>query len=147
MRAALAALALAALACSTAPPRGALSAPLVRLMRLEPGDDPARVQIELQLTNLNQGALTLEGLRFELEIDGRLFARAQSEERLELARFGEALATLEVAALRPEVVRALEAPGSVSGFDWRLRGEFRAAGGTRLPFEAAGRLLATGTSY
>ena len=67
-----------------------------------------------------------------------------------MPRFTDAIMTLDVVALRPHVLRQLEIPGSVDGFQYEIRGAIVVEMAQRripLRFERKGRLLGSGTSY
>ena len=134
------------------PPPPSLTAPAVKLMRLDPvrvgAGTAEEVEVELLLRNLNEISLEIDGYHFVVFLDGeeRPFASGRSRERIELPRFGEALTSMVVSAGSPRIVRQLELPGVGSDLEYEIRGNFL-SGGRELPFSHTGHLLGTGTSY
>ncbi len=126
-----------------------LQAPDVQLTRVEllnssPGSLEQRFGIGLRLINPNNRSLAVDGLDFELELNGRRLARGVTNEAFELPRLGEADTTVIVTTSVLDVLR--QALGISSRADeeieYRLRGRVHLGSGfvRSVPFDHRGKL-------
>jgi len=113
-----------ALACQGFPGRSRVLAPEVSVMNVAPGQIEgfeSSVRVDLRLSNPNEFPLEIDGLRFQLEINGRRFARGQTDEVIELPRLGDARVSLVVRSGLGDVVRQLV--GMRDSFSYRITGD------------------------
>ena len=102
-----------------------LESPGVSVVNITPepsGGFEQRFRVELRLTNPNQTPLEVEGLRFELELNGQRLARGQTGDAVRVPRLGDA--TLEVTASTTllDVFRQVMAIPGTSDVRYRVSG-------------------------
>ena len=116
---------------------------LVGIGDLSPGPFEQRFRIDLRLSNPNPGDLELDGIDFQLEIDGNPITRALSGERVVVPRLGETRVSLSATTSLVELLRQLGRPRSGQGAPrYEMRGRVLLAGSAQwLPFTASGDLL------
>lgn len=122
-----------------------LDPPEVGLVSVAPADGGAfeqRVRVVLRLTNPNNEALEIEGLRFQLELNDRPFTRGVSNEPVSLPRLGEA--TIEVTATTT-LIDWMRQLGALSeqrelDFPYAIEGRIFLATGGGLDFSRSGQL-------
>lgn len=132
------------LACAALDPR--LEAPSVYVTALSLGESTLleqRYTLRLRLQNPNQQTLSIEGLSFELELNGQPFAEGVSAEPLELPGFGEKELVVSASSHLGRVVEQLMGlmDEGRQSLDYRLRGKLALQGWVgRLPFEREGSI-------
>jgi LEA14-like dessication related protein len=126
-----------------------LEAPEVRVTSLQmlesaPGSLEQRFAVGLRLTNPNNRAIDVEGLDFELELNGNRLARGVTDNAFELPRLGEAETRVVVTTSLFDVLRqALDLAGrSDAAMDYRVRGRLHLGSGfvRSIPFDREGRI-------
>lgn len=126
-----------------------LEAPEVRVTSLQmlesaPGSLEQRFAVGLRLTNPNNRAIDVEGLDFELELNGNRLARGVTDNAFELPRLGEAETLVVVTTSLFDVLRqALDLAGrSDAAMDYRVRGRLHLGSGfvRSIPFDREGRI-------
>ncbi len=126
-----------------------LEAPDVQLTRLEileptPGALEQRFAVGLRLINPNNRAIKLNGLDFELEVNGQRLARGVSDRPFELPRLGDAETSVIVTTSLYDVLRQAVLLGDrrTTALDYRLRGRLHLGVGLlrSLPFDHRGSL-------
>jgi LEA14-like dessication related protein len=126
-----------------------LEAPEVRVTSLQmlesaPGSLEQRFAVGLRLTNPNNRAIDVDGLDFELELNGNRLARGVSDNAFELPRLGEAETLVVVTTSLFDVLRqALDLAGrSDAAMDYRVRGRLHLGSGfvRSIPFDHEGRI-------
>ncbi|MBW2270189.1 MAG: LEA type 2 family protein [Deltaproteobacteria bacterium] len=132
-------------ACAGAP--HTVEPPDVNLVSVAPeGLTPfeQRMRADLRFSNPNDFALDFDGIRFDLEVNGRPFARGQSGEAFSLPRLGEEIVSVTATSTLGDLVQQLAALGGRkgSGFDYRITGRLYLVGGGQrsVPFERVGHL-------
>ena len=127
-----------------------LQAPEVRVTSLQmlesvPGSLEQRFAVGLRLTNPNNRAVDVDGLDFELELNGKRLARGVTNNAFELPRLGEAETLVVVTTSVFDVLRqALDLAGrSDATMDYRVRGRLHLGSGfvRTLPFDHQGKLV------
>lgn len=118
----MAVLLLAVSACGTAEP----VAPQVRVVDLRLIDSSVfeqRFEIDLRIGNPNDFALPLDGLTFDLEVNGAAFARGFSDQRVTIPRLGEGLVSVSASPTLLDVVRQLQLLAERGDLTYRLTGQ------------------------
>ena len=108
-------------ACGTANP----IPPLVRvvdLRLLESGVFEQRFEIDLRIGNPNDFALPLDGLTFDLEVNGEAFVRGFSDQRVTIPRLGEGRVSVAASTTLLDVVRQMMLLAERGDLSYRLRG-------------------------
>ncbi len=118
---AAAAMLLALAACSGADPV-APEIHVVDLRLLESSVFEQRFQIDLRLGNPNDFDLPLDGLTFDLEVNGEDFARGFSNERVTVPRLGEERLSVVASTTLVELVRQMELLAERGDLDYRISG-------------------------
>jgi LEA14-like dessication related protein len=138
---------LAAAGCASV---ASLQAPEVRVTSLQmlestQGSLEQRFAVGLRLTNPNNRAVDVDGLDFELELNGKRLARGVTNEAFELPRLGEAETRVVVTTSVFDVLRqALDLAGrSDATMDYRVKGRLHLGSGfvRTIPFDHAGRIV------
>jgi LEA14-like dessication related protein len=122
-----------------------LEPPEVSIVNLRPGELGLFEQeliVDLRLTNPNNRAVRVNGVRFQLDVDDRPFGRGVATEGFTLPRLGDAVVPVSVRVGTAELIDRLMAFGTDPRVPYRLRGDLLLAGlaGTELPFDRSGTL-------
>lgn len=118
----LAVLLLVLAACGTVEP----VAPQVRVVDLrlvESSVFEQRFEIDLRIGNPNDFALPLDGLTFDLEVNGAAFARGFSDQRVTIPRLGEGRVSVSASTTLVEVVRQMLLLAERGDLTYRLKGQ------------------------
>ena len=123
---------------------GTADSPRVNIASLTPKDMKLFEQIfvmELRVMNPGDKELVINGLAFDLEVNGQPFARGVSNESFTVAPFASHVVQVEavttLASLLRQVVQAQK--GEFSGFTYHLKGYFHSgSSGGRIPFDETG---------
>ena len=116
----------------------------LQLLEATPGSLEQRFAVGLRLINPNNRAISLQGLDFELDVNGQRLARGVSDKAFELPRLGEAETSVIVTTSLLDVLR--QAVGLSSrrdaNLDYRLRGRLHLGEGfvRTVPFNHFGTL-------
>jgi LEA14-like dessication related protein len=121
-----------------------LDPPDVYLTSLEPlqseGLEP-RFRVGLRFQNPNNRDIEVEGINFDLDVNGRRLATGVSDEEFLLPKLGEARTTVTVTTSLVDIARQMFALSSAQGVDYRLKGKVHLGGLlTSIPFERSGSL-------
>jgi LEA14-like dessication related protein len=122
--------------------RSALQSPDVTVTGVSPIGSSGletRVRVGLRLSNSNEVPLEIDGLRFQLDLNGEPFARGRSSEQLTVPRLGDAELSVEVFTTAGDLLRQLGALDRGGNFAYRISGDlFLKSPQTRtLPFRDA----------
>jgi LEA14-like dessication related protein len=116
----------------------------VRSVAAGEADLEQRFAVELNVLNPNNREISVDGVDFELDLNGRRLARGVSSEGFTLPALGEARTTIVVATSITDVLRHLfelsrEEPGQL---DYRIRGKLHLADGflRTIPFDRSGTI-------
>lgn len=116
----------------------------LQLLESTPGSLEQRFAVGLRLINPNNRSILLDGLDFELDVNGQRLARGVSDEPFELPRLGEAETRVVVTTSLLDILR--QAVGLSSrrdgSLDYRLRGRLHLGEGfvRTVPFNHFGTL-------
>lgn len=122
-----------------------LESPEVVLVGLRPLDSTLleqRFEVDLRIYNPNNRDLDIDGIDFELDVNGQRLARAAGANAFLLPRLGEAETSLIVSTSLISVARQLMALEQARALNYRLKGRVHlgSAFGISLPFERSGQL-------
>ena len=96
--------------------------------------------LRLRIQNPNPDELKIDGIAFELAIDGQPFAKGVGNQAIAVPRYGSAFMTVEavttLGGLLKQFGRLIE--GNKSAFNYRIKGVLSMAGGPQVPFEETG---------
>ena len=105
-----------------------------------------RFEVALRMRNPNRFALPIQGLRYQLELNGETFANGASAESVTLPAYGEEVLRLEVVSDLGSTLRQIrrwqqEPP---EGLSYRLTGSVDVSSmAPSLPFDVAGNITLT----
>jgi len=136
---------LLALACATVD--GEVLPPEVNVIDIRPLERTAfeqRMQVDLRVQNPNDFALDIDGVRFDLDLNGEPFARGLGDERVSVPRLGEARISVTSTTTMVDWMRqfaVLAGPGR-KDMDYRVSGRLflRGASAPHVDFESSGNL-------
>lgn len=104
-----------------------------------------RFEINLTIGNPNDFALPLDGLTFDLEVNGETFARGFSNQRVTIPRLGEGRVSVAASTTLIEVMRQMQLFAEYRDVTYRLSGVayLDSLRRRRVPYESEGsfRLL------
>jgi LEA14-like dessication related protein len=140
-RALLVAAALAWLGCASLG-RSSLISPEVSVIGVEPVSSTlfeSEVRVRLRVSNANEVPLELDGLRFQLDLNGAPFARGRSSEPVSVPRLGDAEVAVLVRTTAADVLRQLSGMTQGGELDYRISGDLflKRPEQRRLPFRDA----------
>jgi len=131
-------------ACSTL---GPYQEPLrVNLVSIQPLDMTLleqRYVLMLRIQNPNDSELSVNGVSFDLDLNGKEFAHGVSGEPFVVPAFGEQVVSVNVVSTLFAVVRQFQElqSGELQSLQYRLSGRLSLAKGfARIPFERSGEL-------
>jgi LEA14-like dessication related protein len=132
-------------ACSTMPRD--FEAPRVHIADLTPKEMTLfeqRFDVKLRIQNANDADLSINGLRFEIELNEREFANGMSGQRVTVPRFGSELVDVEVFTTLASFLRQVQELNTGAGqkVRYRLKGTaFVESPGTfKAPFDEQGEI-------
>ena len=99
-----------------------------------------RIGLVLRVANPNRRELAIDGMSFELELNGKKFAHGVSDKSLSIPGLGEALVDVSAVTSLGDVLRQLGSLGDRRGIDYRLHGKVLMSGFGSLPFERKGEV-------
>lgn len=146
-RRALAALAVAALvaACAGFGLREPLSATVADIKPLEMSLLEQRFSVKVRVLNPNDTDIEFEGVVFDLELNGKPFAKGVSNQKGTIPRFGEALIDVNVVSGLSGILRQVnELRSGRESMTYRLSGRFATGAFGTVPFETKGELKLAG---
>src|SRR5690242_11896680 len=130
-------------ACANLPasaPR--LNVTLANITPTEVGLFEQQYRIDLRVQNPSDEAVSIDGFAYQIEINGKPFARGVSDEHATLPRFGQAmLSATAVSSLSGLVQQMRQLSGGFSGeLRYRVSGKFGISGGGVIPFDQRGEI-------
>lgn len=101
------------------------------------------LDVDLRLGNPNNADLPLDGLRFELEVNGRPLAEGYTNEAVVLPRLAEVTLPVRASVTLLDLMRQVMALGQDERLSYRLTGRAFLSGfaGRALPFAVEGELV------
>lgn len=99
-----------------------------------------RYAVKVRLLNPNDAEIAFDGVAFELEINGKPFAKGVSDRGGTVPRFGEAVIDMQVVSGLQNVLRQIAElqKGDRAGFTYRVKGRLHTSGGLSVPFDTKG---------
>ncbi|HPT48993.1 MAG TPA: LEA type 2 family protein [Accumulibacter sp.] len=101
-----------------------------------------RFALKLRVQNPNEVELPIDGLVFEIEVNGQAFVKGLSDKAVTVPRFGEAVIEVQATSKLANALkqwRELQKSGR-ERIDYRLFGRLRLAGIGNVPFDRRGDL-------
>lgn len=102
-----------------------LESPEVSVVNLQPEPSTGleqRFKVDLRLSNPNQSPLDVDGLRFELEVNGQRLARGQTGDSVHVPRLGDAMLSVHATTTLMDVFRQVWALQKAKGVRYRVTG-------------------------
>jgi LEA14-like dessication related protein len=101
-----------------------------------------RFEVDLRIYNPNNKELRIDGVSFDLDINGRRLARGAGASDLVLPRLGEATTTVTVSSSVFDLARQFMALGQEETLSYNLVGKIHLGSGLggSLPFERSGEI-------
>jgi LEA14-like dessication related protein len=130
-------------ACASLPPNAPrLNVTLANITPAEVGLFEQQYRIDLRVQNPSDEAITIDGFAYQIEVNGKPFARGVSDEHATLPRFGQAvLSATAVSSLSGLVQQMRQLSGGFSGeLRYRVSGKFGISGGGVIPFDQRGEI-------
>ncbi len=100
-----------------------------------------RYEVKVRLLNPNDSAVSFDGVAFDLEVNGKPFAKGVSDKGGTVPRFGEAVIDLQLVSGLQNILRQVNdlAKGDRTSVTYRIKGRLHLAGGIgSIPFESTG---------
>lgn len=134
----------AGLAFGCATPGGVIP-PTVTLIDLVPEGGnlfEQRFRIDLRVSNANNFDIPLDGLSFEMAVNGAYFATGLSNQPVKIPRLGSAVVVVEATAGSADLFRNLLIVTQQGRVDYRIKGTALIGGAVQntVPFERSGQL-------
>lgn len=101
-----------------------------------------RYRLQLRIQNPNPVEFAIDGLSYELEINGKPFAKGLSNQKVTVQRYSSALIDVEGTSNLMDILRQLSGvqKGDMKLVQYRLRGKLGLDDGSRVPFESQGEI-------
>jgi len=140
MRAVILACLLGLSACAGWGVREPLNVTIADITPLEMTVLEQRYTVKVRLLNPNDAEIAFDGVAFDLEINGKPFAKGVSS-RGGVPRFGEAVIEMQVVSGLQNILRQIAQlqKGDRAGFTYRIKGRLHSTGGFGfIPFDTKG---------
>ncbi|MHA1151827.1 MAG: LEA type 2 family protein [Alphaproteobacteria bacterium] len=137
--------ALAVLALAACAQIGDLRSPQVHVVDirlLQSGLLEQRFRVDLRIGNPNDFDLPLDGLTFELDLNGRHFAEGFTDQAVTVPRLGQARISVDASTSLFDMMEQILILGERAELSYRIEGVAYLRGSTRrhVPYERGGRL-------
>lgn len=102
-----------------------IEAPEVSVVNIQPeaaSGFEQRFQVDLRIANPNERPLEVDGLRFELEVNGERLARGQTGDSVSVPRLGDAVIRVHTTTTLLDVFRQVWAAQEAKGVRYRIEG-------------------------
>jgi LEA14-like dessication related protein len=130
-------------ACVGFAKREPLSVTIAQITPVEFGLLEQRYLVKARVLNPNDSEVSFDGLVFDLEVNGKPFAKGVSDRGGTVPRFGEAMVELQMVSSIQNALRQIREiqKSPRPGFTYRVKGSLHIAGGyVSIPFDTAGEL-------
>jgi len=122
-----------------------LEPPEVVLIGIQPLESTIleqRFQVDLRIYNPNNRDIDVDGVDFELDINGKRLARGAGAESLILPRLGEARTSVVVSTSLVSVATQLMTMSQTRSFSYQIKGRLHLGSGlgATLPFKKSGEI-------
>lgn len=96
--------------------------------------------LRLRIQNPNPDDFRVDGIAFDLEINGQPFAKGVGNQTATVPRFGSGFIAVEAVSTLGALLRQFgrQADGNRALLKYRIRGQLSITGGSRVPFEENG---------
>ena len=95
--------------------------------------------LKLRIQNPNTEDLRIDGIAFDLEINGEPFAKGVGNQPVTVPRFGSGFMPVEAVSSLGSLLKQFGALiGGSPGIKYRIKGMLSVGGGTRIPFDRRG---------
>lgn len=128
-------------ACAGWGVREPLSVTIADISPLEMSVLEQRYAVKVRLLNPNDAEIAFDGLVFDLEINGKPFAKGVSNQGGAVPRFGEAVIEVQVVSGLQNILRQIAElqKGERAGFTYQIKGRLHPTGGLgSIPFDTKG---------
>jgi LEA14-like dessication related protein len=120
-----------------------MEAPSITIADLSAGDVGVFEQqfnIKLRIQNPNTEDLRIDGIAFDLDVNGAPFAKGVGNQAVTIPRYGSGTMSVEAVSSLGGLIRQFSTliQGEKPGFRYRVKGVVSIAGGSRIPFERSG---------
>ncbi|WP_313951338.1 LEA type 2 family protein [Accumulibacter sp.] len=107
-----------------------------------------RFALQLRIRNPNDVDLPIDGLSFEIEVNGQSFVSGLSDKRVSVPRFGEALLEVIASSTLAGALKQFHElrKGGRDRVEYRIVGRLNVSGIGSVPFERRGELQMPGSS-
>ena len=130
-------------ACASLWVREPLNVTIAEFKPVEIGVLEQRYEVKVRLLNPNDSEVSFDGVVFDLEINGKPFAKGVSDKGGTVPRFGEALIDLQLVSGLQNILRQVNelAKGDRTSVTYRIKGRLHLARGIgSIPFDATGEI-------
>ena len=130
-------------ACASLLVREPLNVTIADFKPIEIGVLEQRYEVKVRLLNPNDSEVSFDGVVFDLEINGKPFAKGVSDKGGTVPRFGEALIDLQVVSGLQNILRQVNelTKGDRTSVTYRIKGRLHLAGGIgSVPFDTTGEI-------
>jgi len=99
-----------------------------------------RYRLQFRVQNPNPVDLPIDGIAYELELNGQPFAQGVGDRSISVPRYGSALLDVEGSSNLLNMVRqaTVPKPGEAGHVQYRLKGKLGIANGRQVPFDYRG---------
>ena len=94
--------------------------------------------LRLRIQNPNPDEFRVDGIAFELEVNGQPFAKGVGNQTVIVPRYASAFMTAEAVSTLGGLIRQFGRVIDRGAFKYRIHGVLSIGGGSRVPFEEAG---------
>jgi len=124
------------------PSRPRLDVTLADITLTQVGFFEQQYRVDLRVQNPSDNAVAIDGFAYQIEINGKPFARGVSDQSATVPRFGEAVLSASAVSSLSGVVQQIRQ--LTSGFPDKLRyrvsGTFSVPGAAAIPFDQRGEI-------
>lgn len=101
-----------------------------------------RFGLQLRLLNPNDSDISIDGLSYELEVNGQAFAKGVSNKSARVPRFGEAVLEVSAVSNLGALMRQLAELQRLGrdSVTYRLKGQFNSGAAVGVPFDHSGEV-------
>jgi LEA14-like dessication related protein len=99
-----------------------------------------RYNLRLRIQNPNPDDFKVDGIAFDLDINGQPFAKGVGNQTITVPRYGSGFIAVEAVSTLGGLLKQFGRPheGNRTLFKYRIKGQLSIAGGPRVPFEENG---------
>ena len=131
-------------ACAGFAPKEPLSVTIAQIIPVEIGLLEQRYLVKARVLNPNDSEVSFDGLVFDIEVNGKPFAKGVNDRGGIIPRFGEAIIEVQVVSGIHNAMRQIREiqKNARPGFTYRVKGSLHVAGGyVSIPFDTSGEFF------